>query len=113
MVCLPTKPTTTGHNGPWRAECLSLAAMLVFGALVASPAWRSLWGLGVIAVLLHGLVDYPLQQRPALAGLLFAMAGMIAGSSVRPSSRIEASPGMRPPSPSLRTAPRRKLSYNP
>jgi O-antigen ligase len=52
--------------------------MLAFAALVARPASRSLWGVGLIAVLIHCLVDYPMQQRPALAGWFFAMAGALA-----------------------------------
>jgi O-antigen ligase len=55
-----------------------VAAMVVFALLLAGPAWRSAWGLGAMAVLLHCLVDYPLQQRPALAGWFFAMAGAVA-----------------------------------
>ena len=44
------------------------------------PAFRSLWGLGLLAVFLHCLVDYPMQQRPALAAFFFAMLGMVYGS---------------------------------
>ncbi len=54
------------------------ALMLTFAALLLRPAFRSVWGLGVIAVLLHCLVDYPLQQRPALAAFFFAVAGAVA-----------------------------------
>ena len=59
-----------------------LAAMLGFVALLAGPAWRSLWGLGIMAVPLHCLVDYPMQQRPALAGWYFALAGAVAASAL-------------------------------
>ena len=55
-----------------------LAMMLCFGAMIARPAARSLWGVGLLAVLAHCLVDYPMQQRPALAGWFFAMAGAVA-----------------------------------
>jgi O-antigen ligase len=55
-----------------------VAAMLVFTVLIVRPAWRSIWGLGLIAVLVHCLVDYPMQ-RPQLAGLLFALCGVLAG----------------------------------
>jgi len=41
------------------------------------PAFRSLWGLGLLAVFVHCLVDYPMQQRPALAAFFFAMLGMM------------------------------------
>jgi O-antigen ligase len=60
-----------------------LAAMLVFGAMLVRPAVRSLWGIGVISVLIHCLVDYPMQQRPALAGWFFAMAGVLAALSTK------------------------------
>ena len=52
--------------------------MLVFAVLISRPAWRSIWGLGLIAVLVHCLVDYPLQ-KPQLAGLLFALCGVLSG----------------------------------
>ena len=55
-----------------------LAAMLIFTALISLPAARSIWGLGLIAVLVHCLVDYPMQ-RPQLAGLLFALCGVLIG----------------------------------
>ena len=42
------------------------------------PAVDSLWGLGVPAVFVHSLVDYPLRE-PALALLLFAVFGALAG----------------------------------
>jgi hypothetical protein len=31
-----------------------------------------------MAVFLHALVDYPFEQRPALAAYLFALAGALA-----------------------------------
>jgi O-antigen ligase len=72
------------HNDwiQWTAEggAPLLAAMLLFAALLVKPAWKSIWGLGLLAVLLHCLVDYPMQQRPALAGLFFALAGALTSS---------------------------------
>jgi O-antigen ligase len=50
---------------------------LVAIATLARPAWRSLWGLGLIAVFVHALVDYPFEQRPALAAYFFALAGVL------------------------------------
>ena len=41
------------------------------------PAARSLWGIGVVSVFLHCLVDYPIQ-RPALGGLFFVLLGVLA-----------------------------------
>jgi O-antigen ligase len=70
------------HNDwlQWAAEggLPLLAAMLIFTALIIRPAWRSIWGLGLIAVLVHCLVDYPMQ-RPQLAGFWFALCGVLVG----------------------------------
>jgi O-antigen ligase len=55
-----------------------VGAMLIFALLLARLAWSSLWGVGLITVMLHSLVDYPMQQRPALAGWFFALAGILA-----------------------------------
>ncbi len=50
--------------------------MLAAATWAVRPALRSLWGVGILAVFLHCLVDYPMQQRPALAAFFFAMLGM-------------------------------------
>ena len=67
------------HNDwlQWAAEggLPFLALLLAFTACMARPAWRSVYGIGVLAFLLHATVDYPMQQRPALAVWFFAMAG--------------------------------------
>jgi O-antigen ligase len=82
------------HNDwlQWAGEGgLPLAAMmLVFTALILRPAWRSIWGLGLIAVLVHCLVDYPMQ-RPPLAGLWFVLCGvLLAQPNERRHSRTKA-----------------------
>jgi hypothetical protein len=66
-----------------------VALLAVFAATLVRPAWRCIWGLGVIVVFLHCLVDYPMQQRPALAGWFFALAGaaVAAGAGNRSASR--------------------------
>jgi O-antigen ligase len=68
------------HNdwAQWAAEGgLPFAAlMIVFAGLLWKRAWRSIYGVGTIAFLLHALVDYPMQQRPALGAWFFAMAGV-------------------------------------
>ena len=56
--------------------------LLAIAAWTIRPALRSLWGIGMIAVFLHCLVDYPMQQRPALAAFFFAMLGIIARENV-------------------------------
>jgi len=58
-----------------------LLIMLAIVALIARPAVRSTWGVGILAVFVHCLVDYPMQQRPALAAFFFAMAGAIAANN--------------------------------
>jgi O-antigen ligase len=54
-------------------------AMLAVVGLLAPAAVRSLWGLGMLAVFVHAGVDYPFEQRPALAAYFFALMGMLAG----------------------------------
>jgi O-antigen ligase len=88
------------HNdwAQWAVEGgVPLAVMMLAFALLLAPAsLRSLWGLGVAAVLLHSTVDYPLQQRPALGACFFAMAGALAAGASRRCAA--ANPGPRPPS---------------
>ena len=65
-----------------------LAAMLALAGTLVAKAWRTVWGLGLVAVLVHALVDYPMQQRPALAGWFFAIAGAgLRGRALRASPR--------------------------
>ncbi len=79
------------HNDwvQWAAEgglpFLMLIAAIV--GLLAKPAVESLWGLGLMAVFAHAWLDYPFEQRPALAAFFFAMAGVLAAQSLeRPTS---------------------------
>ena len=53
-----------------------LLLMLSIAAASVGPALRSLWGIGVIAVFVHSLVDYPLE-RPELAGFFFVFLGVV------------------------------------
>jgi hypothetical protein len=68
------------HNDwiQWAAEGgIPVALFLAFFAFIAfGPAIRSLWGLGVVWVSAHACVDYPLQQRPAVAAWFFLFAVM-------------------------------------
>jgi O-Antigen ligase len=81
------------HNdwAQWAAEggLPLLLAMLAVVAMLARPAVQSLWGLGLMAVFVHAWVDYPFEQRPALAAFFFSIAGalMAAGSAA---SRVAA-----------------------
>lgn len=69
------------HNdwAEWTAEggvpFVALMALLFVWSL--RPAVDSVWGIGVPAVFLHSLVDYPLRE-PALAAVFFAMMGALA-----------------------------------
>jgi len=69
------------HNDwvQWAAEggIPFLAIMLAIVAISVRPALRSLWGIGLLAVFVHCLVDYPMQQRPALATFFFALLGVL------------------------------------
>jgi O-antigen ligase len=56
-----------------------LLLMLSVAILSLRPALRSLWGIGIVAVWLHCLVDSPLQ-KPALAAWMFALLGLVAQS---------------------------------
>jgi O-antigen ligase len=69
------------HNdwAEWLAEggvpfLAALASMAVWAVM---PAVRSIWGIGLISVFLHALVDYPMQ-RLGLALWVFVLAGVLA-----------------------------------
>jgi O-antigen ligase len=68
----------------WAAEGgLPFAAlMLAIAAWSARRAFRTGWGLGVVAVFVHCLVDYPIQ-RTGVAFVFFAMLGAIAADERR------------------------------
>jgi O-antigen ligase len=68
-----------------------LLAMGLVALLLIPPAIRSLWGIGLISVLVHCSVDYPMQQRPALAACFFLLAGVVwTYSAHRSAHEIEA-----------------------
>ncbi|MBV9295816.1 MAG: O-antigen ligase family protein [Acidobacteriaceae bacterium] len=72
------------HNDwlQWTAEGGIFFAGLMLVAFVWSirPAIRSVWGVGVIAVCLHALVDYPFA-RFGVCGWYFALIGMLAAQT--------------------------------
>jgi O-antigen ligase len=76
------------HNdwAQWAAEggVFFLALMAAVVGLLARPAYRSLWGLGLMVVFVHAWIDYPFEQRPALAAFFFAMAGVLAAEAEPP-----------------------------
>ena len=57
---------------------------LMFAAIALlslRPAFRTVWQFGLISVLAHCCVDFPLQQKPALAAWFFVFVGALAASS--------------------------------
>jgi O-antigen ligase len=63
----------------WTAEGgipLGLALLTLF-VWCLRPAFRSVWGVGAIAVFLHAAVDYPFS-RPALGSWVFVVIAMLA-----------------------------------
>lgn len=68
------------HNdwAEWAAEggIVFVGSIFVLSVLTLRPAVRSVWGLGVIAIMLHSWVDYPTQE-PVLRVLWFCMAGAL------------------------------------
>ena len=79
------------HNDwvQWAAEggIPFLLLMLAIAGWTMGPAVRSLWGVGLLAIFLHALIDYPLQQRPALAAFFFALLGLLAEAPLRSPSQ--------------------------
>lgn len=62
-----------------------IPALLCFAAFfgwTVRAGWRAPWGLGLAFVLLHALVDYPIQ-RQALGAFYFALAGTLGGADER------------------------------
>jgi O-antigen ligase len=74
----------------WTAE-----GGIPFGIVIATlfgwcivPAFRSVWGMGVIAVFLHAAVDYPFS-RPALGSWTIVIIAMLAAREVGRKRRVE------------------------
>ena len=69
------------HNdwAEWAAEGGLPFLLLLLSAAVWSvrPAFRSVWGLGLLSVFVHALVDYPMQ-RLGLAAWVFVLLGALA-----------------------------------
>ncbi len=72
------------HNewAQWAAEggVPALAAMLALPVWLAPRALRSVWAIGLIAVLLHAAVDYPFL-RLGLAAWIFTLAGVLSAEA--------------------------------
>ena len=52
---------------------LLMAALVLW---IARPAMQSLWGLGLLSVMAHSFVDYPIRE-PVLSLLWFVLAGAV------------------------------------
>jgi O-antigen ligase len=69
------------HNdwAQWLAEggVPFFAIMLAIAASIMMGAWRNPWGVGVLFVLAHCLIEYHFQQRPGFGCLFFGLAGSI------------------------------------
>jgi O-antigen ligase len=93
------------HNDwvQWAAEggLPMLVMMAAVVAILARPAFNSLWGLGLLVVWIHAWVDYPFEQRPALAAFFFAMAGALVTVSREARPPDESSPALPPSESSL------------
>jgi O-antigen ligase len=84
------------HNdwAQWAAEGGIPFALLPLGIAVWSvpKAFKTVWGIGVVAVFLHCLVDFPLQD-PVIALWLFTLLGAIAAESTRAGIQQQATGG--------------------
>ncbi|MGH9648163.1 MAG: O-antigen ligase family protein [Bryobacteraceae bacterium] len=80
------------HNdwAQWTAEGGIPFLLLIVGVVAGAvrSAFRSLWGLGLLTVFIHCFIDYPMQQRPALAAFFFALLGIVTASRDRPLDRV-------------------------
>jgi hypothetical protein len=67
----------------WTTEGGVPFGILMFSIFVwcLGPAFRSVWGIGVIAVLIHAAFDYPFS-RPAVGSWTFVLISMLAGEIV-------------------------------
>ena len=79
------------HNDwlQWAAEggIFFAGLMLVVFLWSIRPAYRSGWGIGVIAICLHAIVDYPFA-RLGVCAWYFALVAMLAAASSAQSMRV-------------------------
>jgi len=73
---------------PWVVLIAGLVSM------VSGRAIRSVWGIGLLAVALHSLIDYP-SREPVIALTWFAMIGAVTADLRRPKPRQVTQMGLR------------------
>ena len=67
----------------WAAEggFLLVSAMVAFLVGLVGAARKNYWGLGLVAAMIHGVVDYPfIHSRPGFGYYFFGLAGMLASA---------------------------------
>jgi O-antigen ligase len=91
--------TLHAHNDwvEWAAEggLPLLAVLLAVAVQTVRPALRSVWGIGVVAVWIHAVVDSPLQN-PIVAGWFFLMCGILVAPQQRKAASSADEPVFRP-----------------
>ncbi|MCW5983186.1 MAG: O-antigen ligase family protein [Bryobacteraceae bacterium] len=76
----------------WAAEGgLPLSAALLSVAVwVIGPAYRSVWGLGLVAIFVHAMIDYPLQRLGVSAWVYVLLAALAAEAEQEPGRPLTA-----------------------
>ena len=54
-----------------------LLLMAAFTAMIVRPAFRSVWGIGLLFVLAYSLIEFHFQERPQFGCFFFALAGLL------------------------------------
>ena len=72
--------------GRRRRPCIRFLVCLA-GRTLGPPRFPIFMGIGVLSVLAHCAVDYPIQQEPALAGWFFIFLGASAAAARKPRTR--------------------------
>jgi O-antigen ligase len=77
------------HNDwlEWAVEggVVLLLVQVIIAAYLVLPCIRSIWGVGILAVYLHALLDYPMQRLGVSGWIVMAIAAVASGAW-RPSS---------------------------
>jgi O-antigen ligase len=57
-----------------------LLLMAAFAGMIVKPAFRSVWGVGLLFVLAYSLMEFHFQERPQFGCFFFALAGVLLAS---------------------------------